>query len=565
MLILRFKFVHVDGTSNWRMVTSVTMAEAYHSGETPHSIPSSFAWHTDCDINGFSLAEDNPGNVCESRRKGSNPSIKNMTKRESIDEDDVLAKRLHAYGKLVASQKQAKDLTVLHQINENLLEVSGLPRDESEELLVQTSSDDEDDVPLATRMYRELERQRKEKEGSYESESKEINSSQINKSRLLRSLGHSEENPLDNKNETETIVIDLVDTDDDTPDATDSNQQNKRRQNDSASFLNTAKKDSLSPSVTSSIKNKNFVASKRQWHICRPRDAMNAGIVQPSKYVRSPPVDDVPNQHKGDSDNRNGTAKSLNNSSPAKLNHASVFPQKPFSINQRRVYVGVSSNGRLSHAIGHKKSLRIKNKAKEIDQLAEQIWKMSKASRATEKDKAQKAWKNAAMAWRQKNKPSAAEIDKTQAEIKRQKSNSSYRQGHFPRSRLFCNTEFKSSKLGADSQSQCSGNCGDHRNLPSLLPRPKEGDPEADWRAYFRSFHQYKVLGQGHGSFENVLKTFNISLTGSSKLKDGYRMAVRMYHPDSNSQDRVWRTPLEKAEAEEIMKIINERKPPDLG
>lgn len=47
-------------------------------------------------------------------------------------------------------------------------------------------------------------------------------------------------------------------------------------------------------------------------------------------------------------------------------------------------------------------------------------------------------------------------------------------------------------------------------------------------------------------------------------LKEGYRQAVRMYHPDSNSKERLWGNPEQKMECEEIMKIINERKPEKL-
>ncbi|KAI7835788.1 hypothetical protein COHA_010308 [Chlorella ohadii] len=83
----------------------------------------------------------------------------------------------------------------------------------------------------------------------------------------------------------------------------------------------------------------------------------------------------------------------------------------------------------------------------------------------------------------------------------------------------------------------------------------------ADSRARARTACRRKI--EGCTSFVQLLRIFGVP-TDPARLKDAYRIAVRMYHPDSNSRDRAWRTEEEKYEAEEVMKIINERKPADL-
>jgi curved DNA-binding protein CbpA len=60
-----------------------------------------------------------------------------------------------------------------------------------------------------------------------------------------------------------------------------------------------------------------------------------------------------------------------------------------------------------------------------------------------------------------------------------------------------------------------------------------------------------------------VLRVFSVPCE-AGRLREGYRQAVRMYHPDSNSKDRGWSTLEQKLECEEIMKVINERKPSTL-
>ena len=61
-----------------------------------------------------------------------------------------------------------------------------------------------------------------------------------------------------------------------------------------------------------------------------------------------------------------------------------------------------------------------------------------------------------------------------------------------------------------------------------------------------------------------VLRAFGVPCPDPSRVKDAYRQAVRMYHPDSNSRERAWASAESKLEAEEAMKVINERKPEDL-
>jgi hypothetical protein len=62
---------------------------------------------------------------------------------------------------------------------------------------------------------------------------------------------------------------------------------------------------------------------------------------------------------------------------------------------------------------------------------------------------------------------------------------------------------------------------------------------------------------------EQVLRAFKVPCD-PLRLKEAYRTAVRMYHPDSNSKEKVWRTEEQREQAEEVMKVINERKPDSL-
>jgi len=168
--------------------------------------------------------------------------------------------------------------------------------------------------------------------------------------------------------------------------------------------------------------------------------------------------------------------------------------------------------------------------------------------------KTQNAWHNAALAWRQKNKPSEEDVKRRQKE-------------DFVRM-----TETKKSlktpaqRAQADGRESGSGASGGifsgGSGMPAGLVPPSEGAPEIEWRGFYRAYNQAKV--QGAASFVQVLRTFKVPVADPARVKEAYRVAVRMYHPDSNSKDRVWSTSTEKTAAEEVMKIINEKKPDDL-
>lgn len=241
----------------------------------------------------------------------------------------------------------------------------------------------------------------------------------------------------------------------------------------------------------------------------------------------------------------------------------------PWSVNGHAIdrSIGISIDSSLKAKLLKKPSK--KSEAEEIKQLANEILNKSRAQRAAETKKTKEAWKHAAMAWRKKNKPSAAEIDKRQAEDRRRMEGSSTKKKNFATART-------QSYYDNHHHSAENGNTNGHRYWGDAkvtsgsgltdgpLLRPSEGATESDWRSYFRLLNQRKISSP-HLAFSDVLRVFKVTVTDASKLKEAYRTAVRMYHPDSNSQEKVWKTPLEKAEAEEIMKIINERKPLHLG
>ena len=88
---------------------------------------------------------------------------------------------------------------------------------------------------------------------------------------------------------------------------------------------------------------------------------------------------------------------------------------------------------------------------------------------------------------------------------------------------------------------------------------PDEDATESEWKAYFRMYHTLRIADAS--SFVQVLRAFNVPCSDPKKIKTAYMQAVRMYHPDSNSKSRKWSSARGKAEAEEIMKLINSRKP----
>ena len=153
------------------------------------------------------------------------------------------------------------------------------------------------------------------------------------------------------------------------------------------------------------------------------------------------------------------------------------------------------------------------------------------------------AWLNAAMAWRQRNMPSPMELKKRKAEMSRRMSEAARKRHAKPRPSTFQ-----------------SGQGGVVMNIPE---KPSDDASEADWKVYFRLHHSARISQAT--SFVQVLRMFDVPCVDPKKIKFSYMQAVRMYHPDSNSKSRCWRTGREKAEAEEIMKLINQRKPDDFS
>ncbi|KAI8105933.1 hypothetical protein M9434_000512 [Picochlorum sp. BPE23] len=153
------------------------------------------------------------------------------------------------------------------------------------------------------------------------------------------------------------------------------------------------------------------------------------------------------------------------------------------------------------------------------------------------------AWLNAAMAWRQKNMPSPIELKKRKAEMSRRMSEAAR-------------------KRHAKSR-PCAFRSGEDAVGFNVPEKPADDACEADWKVYFRLHHSARIARAT--SFVQVLRTFDVPCVDPKKIKFAYMQAVRMYHPDSNSKSRCWSTAREKVEAEEIMKLINQRKPDDFS
>lgn len=161
-----------------------------------------------------------------------------------------------------------------------------------------------------------------------------------------------------------------------------------------------------------------------------------------------------------------------------------------------------------------------------------------------EKPTVRTAWLSAAMAWRQKNMPSASELQQRREEVSRRISEAA-------RKRNYAREQQRDS-IRVDLQKNVE------QNLPVM---PDECASESEWKAYFRMYHTLRIADAT--SFVQVLRAFNIPCSDPKKIKTAYMQAVRMYHPDSNSKSRKWSSARGKAEAEEIMKLINSRKPDD--
>jgi hypothetical protein len=156
------------------------------------------------------------------------------------------------------------------------------------------------------------------------------------------------------------------------------------------------------------------------------------------------------------------------------------------------------------------------------------------------------AWLSAAMAWRQKNMP-------TESELRKRKDEASRRASEAARMRNKYDARFQ-------EEMPESG----HVVQPVKIPTKPDADAsESEWRLYFKNFHAARIASAI--SFVQVLRAFNVSCNDPENIKAAYMQAVRMYHPDSNSKLRTWTTDREKAEAEEIMKLINQRKPPEFS
>lgn len=167
--------------------------------------------------------------------------------------------------------------------------------------------------------------------------------------------------------------------------------------------------------------------------------------------------------------------------------------------------------------------------------------------------KTQSAWHSAAMAWRQKNMPSETEVKRRQQEDAARMNAAAQK--------------LRSHRTPAEHAQRAQAAGGGASRLASApvpvpsAPPPADA-PEMEWRSYYRIVNQAKAAAAS--SFAQVLRTFKVPVLNPTGVKNAYRAAVRMYHPDSNSKDRAWSTAREKLEAEEIMKIINEKKPDDL-
>ena len=161
------------------------------------------------------------------------------------------------------------------------------------------------------------------------------------------------------------------------------------------------------------------------------------------------------------------------------------------------------------------------------------------------------AWLSAAMAWRQKNMPSPSELKKRKAEVSQRISEAARKRTSQPKPHIFGEANYDKHAFDAEQMAV------------QVPPRPAQNASEADWQMYFRLYHSSRIAQAS--SFVQVLRAFNIPCGDPKKIKVAYMQAVRMYHPDSNSKSRCWSTPRQRAEAEEIMKLINQRKPDDFN
>ncbi|KAG7672898.1 hypothetical protein Ndes2526B_g08573 [Nannochloris sp. 'desiccata'] len=202
-----------------------------------------------------------------------------------------------------------------------------------------------------------------------------------------------------------------------------------------------------------------------------------------------------------------------------------------------------------------------------VDKRAKQILHEMTQVKQQAVQKSQVAWTAAALKWREKNKPS-------EAELKRRAQEDSARASEAARRRAKI-TPMAHSARAAESEggrnNRGGGGRGNYNNtsIGGVIndkddpppPRPAANAPELERRSYYRNIAQRKVAHAS--SFAQVLNLLGVPCDDPLQIKYSYRIAVRMFHPDSNSKEKVWNTPEEKVQAEEVMKIINERKERD--
>ncbi|GAB4822249.1 hypothetical protein N2152v2_009295 [Parachlorella kessleri] len=187
----------------------------------------------------------------------------------------------------------------------------------------------------------------------------------------------------------------------------------------------------------------------------------------------------------------------------------------------------------------------------------------------------QDSWRHAAQAWRQKHMPTAHELLRAQqgqagpvhaeatarsAASGQQRGSRASRQpgkGGQPWADVSAGTSRKAKGQGPQKQEQQQQQpVGPWRLLSMSLPASQV--PQKGRQGWFREHHQRRVAGCV--AFDAVLQAFGVACDASN-LREAYRQAVRRFHPDSNSRERLWATPDQREECEEILKIINQRKP----
>ena len=201
------------------------------------------------------------------------------------------------------------------------------------------------------------------------------------------------------------------------------------------------------------------------------------------------------------------------------------------------------------------------------------LFEMTQPAR-TAAAKSQVAWKEAALRWREKHKPSQADLKRRQEEDHaRACQGARWRAQNTPAARMNAAAAAAGGDGGGAGGSRAQNDTGGDGGFNDMNagggvhgggggdaapPRPDPEASESEWRVYYRNIAQRKV--EPADSFIQVLRIFGVPCEDPLKVRDAYRVAVRMYHPDSNSKEKAWKNPIQKLQAEEVLKIINERK-----